>query len=844
MARTLWEEMLAPYASIVEPIYGVAEAGTTLGSGLASMIAGAPATGFDDQEYMKFMRDYTYSPRSQTGQAIVNKLGQFGDFMTDDLKIPMQPLNQFGLLNAIAANPAAISSQAARIGAAAKPIIGDALEAAVDASGARMYAVPNNNRTPMAGVSQGATPPTIPQVPGVLGAVNDATLIDMIGEKAVREAKLAKKVAAEAKKEKLPRAKTTKQAKKEADVFRTMEQQQGPQAVLSYGAKNLHLKPDGYGGYVGAPRTIGSPQGLGALRRSLDNQFSTGVGVINYSDPSRLGTWYDRAKAAQTLTNEPYQLPGSLNAHAVYSAGVAPESELGFALKHDVSRSLGMPDMAYRSAPMNNLDQAAAAGVNPRLGFKIGEYKNKNDPAQPNTGLFGVNDFRAAQGFGYTTPGGNIWTGGVTPTMHPFMDMETALTVDRANKAGTGGRQTWQGPHVQEVPWVLGKAQDLYNRGKGSTGRYNAKNFNGNEADAIKQAIRDANNTFEDYLYKHTASATHESIPGKSTGHVPQMLAASDAEKSAYTAAGDWGLMDSLGTDKDSLYSAVGFRQLPQAKSSGAYTNSAGQVESNPMTMARPLLDFPTGGNKGFVADTRQSTMNAVEQMRAAVDAQEAGAWNLPNTMGGISGKNSAVIDSRQQPGGTASLGAQPSAEALATLSDLLGSDGYGITATSRGALIFPFDNAAKPKDLKAVLKKHEGHIQKLIPGEIKKGVSSSGYVPGIGKRAVDADGNPTIVPTAPFSGEATSGLLEAMASAPPEVARKISESEGVRSAIKRITKRDASAGNARADIQEMRNFLSSADWNRAVEMIRAGAKPAAALAALGYSLTSMAEEK
>ena len=42
----------------------------------------------------------------------------------------------------------------------------------------------------------------------------------------------------------------------------------------------------------------------------------------------------------------------------------------------------------------------------------------------------------------------------------------------------------------------------------------------------------------------------------------------------------------------------------------------------------------------------------------------------------------------------------------------------------------------------------------------------------------------------------------------------------------------------------ESRRFFSEADWPKAVEMIRKGMSPAAALAALGYSASSMAGEQ
>ncbi len=717
---------------------------------------------------------------------------------------------------------------------------GDALMI-VPPVGMTVKAATTAGKTARAGSKAAKAAKKVTEIPVQNLSVEDKAIVDLFGTKAAREAKLKKKVKQAEKSDPKERVKTGKSQRVDPDVYRQMAATSGDAEVLRQAQQGAHLKPDGYGGYIGAPRTVSSPQALGRMRQDLDQQFASGVDALKSADPNRTGTWYDRAKAAQAQTNEPYQLSQSLNQHSVYSAGVSPESELGFALKHQVSRQLGMPDMAYRSTPMNNLDNAVQQDRMPRLGFKIGEYRAKNDPNVPNTGLFGVNDFRAAQGFGYTNPDGSIWTGGVSNTMHPFMDAETALLVNRANTANVGGRADWSGPHLQEVPWVLGKAQDLYSRGSGPTGRYNAaKHFGGNEAAAIKQSIVDANNTFEDYLYKHAASATHESIPGASTGHVPQMLNASPEDKLAYTKAGSWNAPLAVdGGDKDVIYSALGMRQLPPVDATGAYINSQGVMESNPMVIARPLLDFPTGGGGGRVADTRVDAMNSAERLRAAVDAQEAGAWNLPNTMGGVSGKNSAVIDSRAL-NNSATTGVMPSAQALAEGNKMLNPQGYGLTATSRGALIHPFDEGATPKNLQAVLKSSQNSLLDLIPGDLSKGVTSSGYFPGIGKFNEAGE----VVPTAPFSGEATGGLLEALAKAPPEVAANLSESEGVRSAIGKITARDAAAGGARDDIQNMRKFLSEADWNKAVKMIRAGATPAAALAAMGYSITSMAGQE
>lgn len=700
----------------------------------------------------------------------------------------------------------------------------------------RQFALPNDPKK---------APPKVQEYQPQL-TQDEQNLIDLFNKKAEREAQLSKKVAKQAKAE--PKEKGTASGRKgaiPADYFRTMLNEQGEDAVLRAAKAGEHLKRDAYGNYVGFPRTVTSPQALGALRGSLDEQFEEGVKAIRQADPERLGTWYDRAKQGQAMSNEPHQLDRALEQHSVYSAGVSPESELAFALKHRNTRGVGMPGMAYRGAGMRTLDEAEAANKEAELGFKIGEYGEKNDPRVPNASPFGVNDFRFAQSFGYTDPAGDIWKGGVSPTMHPVMDAETALLVDRANQANVGGRSTWSGPHVQEVPWVLGKAQDLYSRGK------NAR-YAGSPLEGIKAAIQDANNTALDYMYKHAASATHEAIPGASTGHVPSMLNATDAEKAAYTAAGRWDQPPSYSLpdaptvgagNRDVLYSALNFRQLPSVESTGAYMNSAGQMEYNPMTMSRPLFDFPTGGG-GKAAPQTVKTAEAVETLRAVLDAQEAGALNLPNTGSSAPIKNALVLDSRTKNLDDPTLGTQPTKQQLADLNKLLENTGYGVGATSRGVTIFPFDNDAMgAKELSKLIKEKGKEFQNIFPSKLMKSQNTSIYTPGIGKFGDDG-----IIPTTPHTGEATVAALQKFAGLPQSVARNISESEAVRNSIRARIERDAALPGARKDIQNTRNFFAEEDWAKTVElarrMMKRGLNPAGALTALGYSLNSLAGEK
>jgi hypothetical protein len=691
--------------------------------------------------------------------------------------------------------------------------------------------------------------------PIVVRTPEERAVIDKFGQKQEQEAVRQKKVEKAAKQSasQSPEDQAAKPAKSTGkrvavppDVYRKMAENQGDEAVLKAARAGKHLKPTGEG-YIGAPRTVTSGQGLGAMRRDMDTDFADSVEAVRLADPERLGTWYDRAKQGIAESVEPYQLPRTLEQHGVYSAGVSPESELTFSLKHLNSRVAGEPGMAYRGAGMRNLDEAVAEGRPANMGFKIGEYAEKNDPRVPNAGLFGVNDFRRAQGMGYTDPQGNPWKAGVSDTMHPFMDAETALQVDRANAAGTGGRTDWQGPHIQEVPWVYGKGQDLYSRGSSEGGRYG-----GDELEGIKMSLRDANNTARDYFYKHAGSSTHEAIPGANTGHVPQMIDAPYEQKVAYGNTGRWDVpapeyaLSDMGTvgagNRDAIYSALGYRQLPTIEASGAYFPEGSDIaEHQPVKIARPLLDFPTGGG-GIVSEPTRQTMEFAERFRALGDANEAFGFNLPNTMANVKGKNSLVLDTRganprylDEP----HTGVMPNEAQMGALTQALGDAGYGVAPTSRGATVFPFDSKATAADARRLMKEKGSALQQIYPSEMEPSLNTSGYGPGVGMYTPDG-----FKATEPFSGQATMGLLKEASYLPPEVAINLGESEDVRKALKGKIKRDAALPNARADIQETRRFFSEADWPKAVALIRQGYTPAAALAALGYSASSMAEDR
>lgn len=652
--------------------------------------------------------------------------------------------------------------------------------------------------------------------------------------------------------------------KVEPTKYRDMEAEQGQEAVLNAARKGEHLKQT-ESGYVGAPRTVTGPRGLSVMRGGLDQQLAEAANAVQFADPTGLGTWYNRARTGMALSNEPYMLPRVLEEHGVYSAGVSPESELGFALKHRNSRAMGDPAMAFRSAGMNTLDEAVANNVAADLGDKIGEYAKKQDPRNPGKSLFGVNDFRAAQTFGYTDAQGDPWKAAVSETMHPVMDAETALMVDRANAAGLGGRTDWRGEQIQEVPWIYGKAQDLYNKGYTAGSR-----FAGEPIEGITAALREANKSPSEFIPKHTASGTYEIAPGVSTGHVPEYFTWSPEERAAYDAKGLWaqeapematqrlGIFGPSGEVppevgsglRDVLYGALGMRQLPTIESSGMYRNSRGELEANKMYMPRPLIDYPTEG-VGKMSPLAYDVMDAVEHYRGLNNAQEAYAFNLPNTLLSAPNKSAILLETTgDMPIGEqlAKGSRQPTSDQLAAIGQIAKSVGdelgdFEVSATNRGAFVFPTSADATEKSAKKLLEKYGAQMGELLGAEPKLAVPTAGYGPALGKWGDDG-----IVPTEPYSGEATTAFLEKMARLPQKVSLDISENEGQRAALRDQYLRDLQLRNDlgvgyRGDIQNMRRFFAEADWPIAVELIRKGLSPAAAIAALGYSASAMAAE-
>ena len=408
--------------------------------------------------------------------------------------------------------------------------------------------------------------------------------------------------------------------------------------ALEIARSEPHLIPAGPASeryYVGGPREVTKPKDLTAIRKKFDE---------NVAQEPRGADWYDRFRAgmSEVTGNDPLYNDWMAAQHAQWSAGVSPESELGFAIKENNASLAGMPVKSARPA-QHEAHLRAIAENDPslyQLGEKTGEYAQRINPNQHQIpGVTGVNDFRHAREWGYTEPSGEAQRNALTSAQHNFIDYETALAVDRARREMTGGRGNWTGEQLQAAPWVRQKAYDILEQRPNIYNDFVKQGMSPEDAAkaAYEKAFELANRTLADYIPKHTAFATHEAMIGADTGHLPLSVNANQAERDAFS-------MDSRSTwanapgGRDAIYSGlqlgdtgVAMRVAPTRPMTGMYTPPSGVTETNMGEVARPLIGFDTGpkGEKSISPHDR-ALLEAGEHFRAYVDAQNAGAANKP----------------------------------------------------------------------------------------------------------------------------------------------------------------------------------------------------------------------
>jgi hypothetical protein len=352
---------------------------------------------------------------------------------------------------------------------------------------------------------------------------------------------------------------------------------------------------------------------------------------------------------------------------------------------------------------------------------------------------------------------------------------------------------------------------------------------------AVKKGVEGAADLVKKYaddvLPNNVMTATYEYRPGVVGGHATEFSNMTPSEQREYGMIGHWAKPTGpKGEYEDIGYKAVNIPQLPTVEIPGLYTNSLGKVEKNIAYGGMPFVEFDAEGKVDPLLSKKIRTM---ERHRGLMDGQEASAANVINTDPSLGDSLGALIDTG---------GVQLTSNQLERADNIVSkaNSGYGVSATSRGASIFPYViEGASPKDLSDLITSSGNALREIVPNsKLTPGVPSTEYVPAFGK--FDDDYN--IVATTPYSGEATHADLQGFADLPLDFAEDLGASADYRAAIREKYLRDLPLPSARGDLQNTRRFFIEADWPRAVELMKKGFSATAALAALGYASSSLAD--
>ena len=358
---------------------------------------------------------------------------------------------------------------------------------------------------------------------------------------------------------------------------------------------------------VGAPRGFTSIRQVNAQRKKFDKLVEEGAGGAD---------WYERMRETveEAAGWDPAAQDRLAAQLAIYSPQSTPETNLGFALTDQNARLRGEPPLLQSGnvgvrtpeqwRQVSDLSQKPATEI---LGPKTGVYYRQGNPTRPFTHT-GTNDIFHARALGFTQvdpkTGKTVpWSAGLTPQQHAYMDGETLLAVDRANKAKLGGRSDWTAHQVQAAAWVAAKGKSLA-AARPSLGRAGA--------------LEEAKKGYGDYLGKHTAFSPVEDVPGPTTGHLPHLAGESFEAKRAYAGEG-W--RDPQG--RDILSSAYGLYNRPMREGMGAYTPTTPDVEGVfDREVGRSMLNEIRSGKpvEGMQQEIRDAFRSEVEALGHSVD--------------------------------------------------------------------------------------------------------------------------------------------------------------------------------------------------------------------------------
>lgn len=374
--------------------------------------------------------------------------------------------------------------------------------------------------------------------------------------------------------------------------------------AIKFANTGQHLIPQPGGGFSGAPRTVQSAADLDAMRASFDEAVRQGASAGGEK-------WYHlgRQVVQEMAPNNPAEQAQLARLLGLTSSQATPETNLQFALQARNAYQAGTPAEIVRTgAQAQKYNTARATGTDIPLGPKTDIYGINLDPNKP-WSTTGTNDIWHARAFGYTDQKGKPWDAALSPQQHSFLDAETVLAVDRANKMKLGGRSDWTAPEIQAAAWVGRKAQAVAGAG------------NAPDPATLVEAAKG----YKESLQKHTAYGTAEATPGVGTGHLPAVAEGSPELRAKFAADP----RSSYSKDGYDVYhGATGIYQRPTLPTTGVYEGPKG-LEVNPGEAARSMVSFEGESGARLPDKPSQQLMSGAEAAKAYTGAQNAGAWSM-----------------------------------------------------------------------------------------------------------------------------------------------------------------------------------------------------------------------
>lgn len=664
-----------------------------------------------------------------------------------------------------------------------------------------------------------------------LNALAAVPLVGMVGDVAKNLGKGAKTVKA------TRVAKSLRELKAGESVTRATRsggaipnfRQMSPEEAVTAAREGQHLRRVGESDqYVGAPRGVESPKQLRAMRENYDEAVEQGV---------EGGDWYDRAMRSTVEAGgyDPARQRLFAQEAGLWSAQANPDANLGFMLQGHNAYEFGTPAAKVRTgAQARRYNAARDAGTDIPLGPKTGQYTNKFDPTSPNSHI-STNDIWHFRNWGYTQDG-KPWSAGGTPQMHSFVDAESILAADRANARMLGGRTDWDAASTQAAPWVYAKGKALHEK---YPKRY----------PTLEDGVAEAAKTYNDSFDKYTAFGTSEAIPGAGTGHLDGIVDAPSALRAEYSAdpRSSWSFLtdqertwrDQLpaslrgaGDGRDVLYDAAGMYVRPSNDATGFFRPSPGAaLETNPSRVARPLVALERSKAGPVMRAADQRATDAIEALRAYLDAQNAGAWHKVLPEGRVRDASSLSIP----------MGRKLTEDEVRSLAAVVEPHGFGVVDTGQGVTLLNLgDGPADGAALRTLLTKGglADKIEAALPdavGSAERVRVNSGYV------MQDEGFQPLMRAENAGSGKATASLERYLTDpAIPDMLDKLDADPRLRQAALARFERDAEYAErlgsvAREDIQRARQIVAESGLKGLFEAARRGVVlPVLALGVLG----------